>query len=136
MRLFRLIKIVYVVLRFGLDEFLLAHARVRWLRVPLNMLLFLRNTSKPRAVRLRLALENLGPIFVKFGQMLSTRRDLMPADLADELAMLRRTCPRRRRSTGPKKTLYSRSRNMSPYSCSKWIRCATMSRDWSNVSTA
>ncbi len=93
MRLFRLIKIVYVVLRFGLDEFLLAHARVRWLRVPLNALLFLRNTSKPRAVRLRLALENLGPIFVKFGQMLSTRRDLMPADLADELAMLQDQVP-------------------------------------------
>ena len=89
MRIFRLIKIVFVVLRFGLDEFLLAHARVRWVRVPLNFLLFFRNTSTPRAVRLRLALENLGPIFVKFGQVLSTRRDLMPNDIADELAKLR-----------------------------------------------
>ena len=93
MRLFRLIKIVFVVLRFGLDEFLLAHVRVRWMRVPLNIMLFLRNTSKPRAVRLRLALENLGPIFVKFGQMLSTRRDLMPADIADELAKLQDQVP-------------------------------------------
>ena len=93
MRLFRLIKIIFVVLRFGLDEFLLAHERVRWMRMPLNMLLFLRNTSKPRAVRLRLALENLGPIFVKFGQVLSTRRDLMPGDLADELAKLQDQVP-------------------------------------------
>ena len=93
MRLFRLIKIVFVALSFGLDEFLLAHERVRWMRVPLNVLLFLRNTNKPRAVRLRLALEALGPIFVKFGQMLSTRRDLMPADIADELAKLQDQVP-------------------------------------------
>lgn len=93
MRIFRLIKIVFVVLRFGLDEFLLAHERVRWMRVPLNILLFLRNTDKPRAVRLRLALEALGPIFVKFGQMLSTRRDLMPSDIADELAKLQDQVP-------------------------------------------
>ncbi len=93
MRIFRLIKIIFVVLRFGLDEFLLAHERVRWLRVPLNILLFFRSTKRPRAVRLRLALENLGPIFVKFGQMLSTRRDLMPTDIADELAKLQDQVP-------------------------------------------
>ena len=93
MRLLRLIKIVFVVLRFGLDEFLLAHERVRWMRLPLNMLLFLRNTTKPRAMRLRLALEALGPIFVKFGQMLSTRRDLIPTDIADELAKLQDQVP-------------------------------------------
>jgi len=93
MRIFRLIKIIFVVLRFGLDEFLLAHARVRWLRVPLNFLLFFRNNKTPRAVRLRLALEALGPIFVKFGQMLSTRRDLMPVDIADELARLQDQVP-------------------------------------------
>jgi len=63
------------------------------MRVPLNLLLFFRSTSKPRAVRLRLALENLGPIFVKFGQMMSTRRDLMPADIADELAKLQDQVP-------------------------------------------
>ncbi len=93
MRLLRLLKIIFVVLRFGLDEFLLAHARTRWLLAPLNFLLFFRNTSAPRAERLRLALENLGPIFVKFGQLLSTRRDLMPADLADELAKLQDQVP-------------------------------------------
>ena len=93
MRFFRLIKIIFIALRFGLDEFLLAHERVRWLHLPLKMLLFMRNTSAPRAVRLRLALESLGPIFVKFGQMLSTRRDLMPVDLADELARLQDQVP-------------------------------------------
>jgi len=93
MRIFRLIKIIFVVLRFELDEFLLAHERVRWMRVLLSKLLFLRNTTKPRALRLRLAMEKLGPIFVKFGQMLSTRRDLMPADIADELAKLQDQVP-------------------------------------------
>ncbi len=93
MRLFRLLKIIFVVLSFGLDEFLLAHERMRWLRAPLNTLLFMRDTSNPRAVRLRQALESLGPIFVKFGQMLSTRRDLMPADIADELAKLQDQVP-------------------------------------------
>jgi ubiquinone biosynthesis protein len=93
MRFFRLFKIVFVVISFGLDEFLLAHERVRWLRAPLNRLLFMRDISKPRATRLRLALESLGPIFVKFGQMLSTRRDLMPTDLADELAKLQDQVP-------------------------------------------
>ena len=64
MRFIRLFKIIFVVLSFGLDEFLLSHERVRWLRTPLNKLLFMRDISQPRAVRLRLALESLGPIFV------------------------------------------------------------------------
>ena len=93
MRLLRLLKIIFVVLRFGLDEFLLAHSRTRWLLVPINLLLFARDTSAPRAVRLRHALESLGPIFVKFGQMLSTRRDLIPVDIADELAKLQDQVP-------------------------------------------
>lgn len=93
LRFLRLLKIVFVVLRFGLDEFLLSPERIRWLRTPLNLVLFMRNVSEPRAVRLRRALENLGPIFVKFGQMLSTRRDLMPADIADELAKLQDQVP-------------------------------------------
>ena len=66
MRLLRLLKIIFVMLRFGLDEFLLAHQRTRWMLAPLNILLFARNISAPRAERLRLALEDLGPIFVKF----------------------------------------------------------------------
>ncbi len=93
MRLLRLLKIIVVILRFGLDEFLLAHSRTRWLLAPLNFVLFTRDLSSPRAKRLRLALENLGPIFVKFGQMLSTRRDLMPTDIADELAKLQDQVP-------------------------------------------
>jgi ubiquinone biosynthesis protein len=88
MRFFRLLKIIFIVLRFGLDEFLLAHERTSWLLRPLNWLLFFRDVSRPRAERLRLALEALGPIFVKFGQLLSTRRDLIPTDIADELAKL------------------------------------------------
>ena len=93
LRFFRLIKIIYVALRFGLDEFILAHKSTRWLIFPLKLILFTRNTSAPRAVRLRLALESLGPIFVKFGQMLSTRRDLMPTDIAEELAKLQDQVP-------------------------------------------
>ncbi len=93
MRFIRLLTILFVVLRFGLDEFLLAHERTRWLRVPLNWLLFFRNYEQPRAERLRLALETLGPIFVKFGQLLSTRRDLIPTDIADELAKLQDRVP-------------------------------------------
>ena len=93
MRFFRLLKIIFVVLRFGLDEFLLAHDRTSWLLRPLNLLLFFRDTSRPRAERLRLALETLGPIFVKFGQLLSTRRDLIPTDIADELAKLQDQVP-------------------------------------------
>ncbi|MBI3903936.1 MAG: ubiquinone biosynthesis regulatory protein kinase UbiB [Nitrosomonadales bacterium] len=93
MRLLRLLKILFIILRFGLDEFLLAHKRTRWILAPLNLLLFFRDTKTPRAARLRLALEKLGPIFVKFGQVLSTRRDLMPQDIADELAKLQDQVP-------------------------------------------
>ncbi|MFA6120565.1 MAG: ubiquinone biosynthesis regulatory protein kinase UbiB [Sideroxydans sp.] len=93
MRFFRLLKIIFIVLRFGLDEFLLAHERTSWLLRPLNWLLFFRDVSRPRAERLRLALEALGPIFVKFGQLLSTRRDLIPSDIADELAKLQDQVP-------------------------------------------
>lgn len=93
MRFFRLLKIIFIVLRFGLDEFLLAHERTSWLLRPLNWLLFFRDVSRPRAERLRLALEALGPIFVKFGQLLSTRRDLIPTDIADELAKLQDQVP-------------------------------------------
>jgi ubiquinone biosynthesis protein len=92
MRLFRLLKIQWVALRFGLDEFVLGHERFRVLR-PLRRLLFWRRLHAPRAVRLRLALEALGPLFVKFGQLLSTRRDLLPADIADELARLQDRVP-------------------------------------------
>jgi len=93
MRAFRLLWIMTVALRFGLDEFLLGNERVRGLRPLINGLFFWRTLGVPRAVRLRLALEKLGPIFVKFGQVLSTRRDLLPADIADELAKLQDQVP-------------------------------------------
>jgi ubiquinone biosynthesis protein len=89
----RLLKIIRVGLHFGLDEFFLGHERVRGLRTLLRSLFFWRRYHAPRAVRLRLALEALGPIFVKFGQILSTRRDLLPADIADELAKLQDHVP-------------------------------------------
>ncbi|HET7764414.1 MAG TPA: ubiquinone biosynthesis regulatory protein kinase UbiB [Burkholderiales bacterium] len=89
--LFRFVKILWIALRFGLDEFALpadgAGARA------FRTLLFFRPLSEPRAVRLRRALESLGPIFVKFGQVLSTRRDLLPVDIADELAKLQDRVP-------------------------------------------
>ena len=93
MTLLRLLKIIRVGLHFGLDEFFLGHERVRGLRVLLQTVFFWRRYTQPRAVRLRLALEELGPIFVKFGQILSTRRDMLPADIADELAKLQDQVP-------------------------------------------
>jgi ubiquinone biosynthesis protein len=93
MKLLRLFKITSTVIRFGLDEYLLGHARFNVLNALLKLLLFWRPLKQNRAVRLRLALEKLGPIFVKFGQMLSTRRDLIPLDIADELAKLQDQVP-------------------------------------------
>ena len=93
MRFFRLLRIIAVSLRFGLDEFILGHERVRGLRALMRCIPMRRELDSPRGVRLRLALEALGPIFVKFGQLLSTRRDLLPADIADELAKLQDQVP-------------------------------------------
>ena len=93
MRSLRLVKIVLVALKYGLDEFLLGHERFHWLRPTARAVTFWRDVSAPRAERLRLALQDLGPIFVKFGQMLSTRRDLLPTDIADELAKLQDQVP-------------------------------------------
>jgi len=93
MRLTRLAIIVVVALKYGLDEFLTGHERFRAVRPLARVLTFWRDTSAPRAERLRLALVALGPIFVKFGQMLSTRRDLLPPDIADELARLQDRVP-------------------------------------------
>ncbi|MBL8466569.1 ubiquinone biosynthesis regulatory protein kinase UbiB [Methyloversatilis discipulorum] len=93
MRWLRLLKIVTVSLRFGLDQMLIdAGSKLRFAGL-LRVTRLGRRFDAPRAVRLRQALEALGPIFVKFGQMLSTRRDLLPPDLADELAKLQDRVP-------------------------------------------
>jgi ubiquinone biosynthesis protein len=88
--LFRLIQINHVLAKHRLDELIQATHLFRPLRY-----LFLfspyrwaSKTKHSRAERLRLALQDLGPIFVKFGQILSTRRDLLPDDIADSLAKL------------------------------------------------
>jgi ubiquinone biosynthesis protein len=93
MRIFRLFYIIFIVLRFGLDEFFLDHTALKPLQKLVRVLLCWRSLKKSRGERLRLALEALGPIFVKFGQMLSTRRDLIPLDIADELAKLQDQVP-------------------------------------------
>ena len=92
----RLLEIQRVLVRHRLDEFV----RATHLYRPLRFIFFLspwtwfeRGKEAPRGVRLRLALEELGPIFVKFGQALSTRRDLLPLDIADELAKLQDCVP-------------------------------------------
>lgn len=93
MRALRFLKIISVVYRYGLDEFLAGHERSRTLGGVVRRLLFWRRFSTARAHRLRSALEELGPIFVKFGQILSTRPDLVPADIAAELAVLQDAVP-------------------------------------------
>ena len=92
-RLFRGVFIVWVVLRHGLDELVLSSFQHPWLRLLTLVVTFGRNLEAPRGQRLREALERLGPIFVKFGQVLSTRRDLLPPDIADELAHLQDRVP-------------------------------------------
>lgn len=92
---FRLVLINRVLMRHGLDEIVLATHLLR----PLRYLLLLapwnwtRRNQGRRAQRIREALQDLGPIFIKFGQMLSTRRDLLPNDVADELALLQDKVP-------------------------------------------
>ncbi|WP_310625523.1 ubiquinone biosynthesis regulatory protein kinase UbiB [Limnohabitans sp.] len=92
-RLLRGIYIVFIVLRYGLDELVLTSFQKPGLRFLARIVSVGRDLSAPRGQRLREALEHLGPIFVKFGQVLSTRRDLLPPDIADELALLQDRVP-------------------------------------------
>lgn len=88
-RFIRLSTISWVLLRHGLDDLILATHLFRPFRfIRLFMPWTWLNRKTPRGVRIRLALEDLGPIFVKFGQILSTRRDLLPDDIAVELSKL------------------------------------------------
>jgi len=91
--IFRMIAIQRVLVKYGLDDLIKQTHLLR----PLRFLFYLaprrRNRSAPLGERIRLALEELGPIFVKFGQAISTRRDLLPPDIADELAKLQDAVP-------------------------------------------
>ncbi|MGH8354244.1 MAG: ubiquinone biosynthesis regulatory protein kinase UbiB, partial [Pseudomonas sp.] len=93
----RLLRIQRVVIRYRLDDLLLDLPLPWWLRALRHALPWRWLPRKPlelsRGERLRLALQDLGPIFIKFGQLLSTRRDLLPPDIADELAFLQDQVP-------------------------------------------
>nr|WP_163500992.1 ubiquinone biosynthesis regulatory protein kinase UbiB [Halomonas socia] len=91
----RLLRILWVITRFRLDTLIPLERLPWWLRLAfrLSPLRLVPVGSRSRSERLRLALEALGPIFVKFGQMLSTRRDLLPPDIADELKRLQDQVP-------------------------------------------
>jgi ubiquinone biosynthesis protein len=89
----RILGIQRVLVKYGLDEFIKQTHLLRPLRFVFYVLPRRRDTSAPLGERIRLALEELGPIFVKFGQAISTRRDLLPADIADELAKLQDSVP-------------------------------------------
>lgn len=94
-RLSRILKIIQVFARYRLDTLFVGLSLPWYVRIVFWLLpwrLFVP-ASKPEAVRVRLALEALGPVFVKFGQMLSTRRDLLPDDLAEELKKLQDQVP-------------------------------------------
>ncbi|MEI7346440.1 ubiquinone biosynthesis regulatory protein kinase UbiB [Dickeya chrysanthemi] len=88
--LLRLYRIIGVLLSYGLDELIPRLPLTMPLRLWRCLLFWLpnRHKDKPLGERLRLALQELGPVWIKFGQMMSTRRDLFPPAIADQLAML------------------------------------------------
>ncbi|BAP42913.1 ubiquinone biosynthesis regulatory protein kinase UbiB [Pseudomonas sp. 21LCFQ02] len=93
----RLLRIQRVVIRYRLDDLLFGLPLPWWLLAVRFVLPWRWLPRKPsplsRGERLRLALQDLGPIFIKFGQLLSTRRDLLPEDIADELMLLQDRVP-------------------------------------------
>ena len=89
----RMLGIQRVLVKYGLDDIIKKMHFLRPLRFLFYVLPRRRDTSAPLGERIRLALEELGPIFVKFGQAISTRRDLLPPDIADELAKLQDKVP-------------------------------------------
>jgi len=91
--LFRMLTIQRVLVKYGLDDVIKETHLLRPLRYFFYLVPRRRDSSAPLGERIRLALEELGPIFVKFGQAISTRRDLLPTDIADELAKLQDAVP-------------------------------------------
>ena len=89
----RILGIQRILVKYGLDDIIKETHLLRPLRFMFYVLPRRRDTSAPIGERIRLALEELGPIFVKFGQAISTRRDLLPPDIADELAKLQDEVP-------------------------------------------
>ena len=94
-QLFRIIKINQVLTHYQIDKMVLFGTKYRWL-VLLNRLFpwnWKAQSKASRGERIRLSLEELGPIFIKLGQALSTRKDLLPQDISVELAKLQDDCP-------------------------------------------
>ncbi len=91
--LLRIVRIQRVLVKYGLDEIIAATHLLRPLRYFFILAPRRRDSSAPLGERIRFALEELGPIFVKFGQAISTRRDLLPPDIAVELARLQDRVP-------------------------------------------
>ncbi|MGN4949356.1 ubiquinone biosynthesis regulatory protein kinase UbiB [Aeromonas sp. 94A] len=91
----RLYRIITILLEQGIDELVPARYQPWPGRLARRSLFWLKNKQPDlsRGARIRLAFEALGPIFIKFGQMLSTRRDLLPPDIAEELALLQDRVP-------------------------------------------
>ncbi len=89
----RMLGIQRVLVRHGLDDIIRKTHFLRPLRYFFRLFPRSSDRSEPLGKRIRLALQELGPIFVKFGQAVSTRRDLLPPDMADELAMLQDRVP-------------------------------------------
>ncbi|HAE04868.1 MAG TPA: ubiquinone biosynthesis regulatory protein kinase UbiB, partial [Gammaproteobacteria bacterium] len=93
--LVRFIAISRILMRYRLDSLVLSTPLLKSFK-PLLYLIpwhYFPVKQYTRGERIRLALEELGPIFIKFGQTLSTRRDLLPDDIGDELAKLQDSCP-------------------------------------------
>ncbi len=91
--IFRMLAIQRVLVKYGLDDIIKETHLWRPLRYFFLLAPRRRDSSAPVGERIRLALEELGPVFVKFGQAISTRRDLLPPDIADELAKLQDAVP-------------------------------------------
>jgi ubiquinone biosynthesis protein len=93
LKFLRLVKILRVIVKYGLDEIAISGFDKPGINRFFDTAFFWRDISTARAIRLRMALEDLGPIFVKLGQVLSTRSDLIPPDLVAELSKLQDRVP-------------------------------------------